>query len=62
MLVKTNRKAEGNITAIDTQTGRVKEHNKGYPWGTILLLIIVFIVFLAMVILIRFIPKPSSYH
>ena len=58
VLEDTNKKADGNIQAIDVQTGRMKEHNRGCPWGTILLLVLVFVVFLVMVIFIRIVPKP----
>ena len=59
VLKKTNEKAEQNITSLDKQTGRVKEHSRGCPWGTILLLVIVFTVFLVMIFIIRVVPKPS---
>ena len=58
VLKETSEKAEDNTAAVDAQTGRIKEHNKGCPWGTILLLAVVFVIFLAMVILIRIVPKP----
>lgn len=60
VLTTTNVKAEENINAVVTQTGRMKEHNRGCPWGTILLLVLVFCIFLIMVLFIRIIPKPRS--
>ena len=59
-LSETNEKAEENITSVVTQTGRMKEHNRGCPWGTILLLALVLCIFLVMVLFIRIIPKPRS--
>jgi hypothetical protein len=58
LLKTTNEQAEQNITAVGTQTSRIKEHNKGCPWGTMLLLVAVFVIFVCMVVLIRFVPKP----
>jgi SNARE protein 1 len=60
VLEKTNVQADQNITAVETQTDRVKDHNRGCPWGTILLLVVVFFVFIAMVLFIRIIPKPRT--
>lgn len=58
VLKKTNLQAEQNIQGVEKQTDRLKEHNRGCPWGTILLLVLVFTVFIAMVMFIRIVPKP----
>ena len=59
VLKRVNLQAEQNIQGVERQTGRLKEHNRGCPWGTVLLLMLVFAVFLAMVMFIRIVPKPS---
>lgn len=59
VLKRVNLQAEQNIQGVEKQTDRLKEHNRGCPWGTVLLLVLVFAVFLAMVMFIRIVPKPS---
>lgn len=59
-LEKTLKVADSNIEGLDKETGRLKEHTQGCACGTWLLLLVVFVVFFAMILLIRIVPKPRT--
>ena len=52
--------ADSNIEGVERETGRLKKHTRGCSLGTWLLLTVVFVVFIAMVLLMRIVPKPST--
>ena len=58
-LRQTNKVAEENVQGVEQETDRLKEHTRGCAWGTWLMMVLVFVVFFAMVLLIRIVPKPS---
>ncbi|XP_064391034.1 vesicle transport protein USE1-like [Halichondria panicea] len=59
-LEKTLKAADNNIEGLDRETGRLQEHTSGCAWGIWILLLVVFVVFFAMILLIRIVPKPRT--
>ena len=59
VLKKTTEQADKNIEAVERETGRLRKHTSGCGCGIWLLLLIVFTVFIAMVVFIRIVPKPT---
>ena len=52
--------ADSNIEGVERETDRLKQHTRGCSLGTWLLLTVVFVVFIAMVLLMRIVPKPPT--
>ena len=56
---RTTEQADKNIEAVERETGRLRKHTSGCGCGIWLLLLIVFTVFIAMLMFIKIVPKPS---
>ena len=49
--------ADKNVVDIHRETDRLKEKNRSCAWGTWIMLVVVFFVFIQMVLFIRLFPK-----
>ena len=52
--------ADSNIEGVERETDRLRKHTRGCSLGTWVLLTVVFVVFIAMVLLMRIVPKPPT--
>eukprot|EP00731_Ephydatia_muelleri_P008668 Em0004g1006a len=58
VLTKTNELADDNIEGIDRNVAKLKQNNSQCSWWIWIMLAVVFVVFFAMVLFIRVMPKP----